>query len=102
MQMRTRVASGLPSYPDYLMVLRGQQVLALERSLNPSIPYLHRVAWADSPVTPTAPVAVVGTGQRQVYQVDASVGLPAEADLLRFVTHPVRLVPFADMRDGRV
>ena len=102
MEMPTRVAPGSPSYPDYLMLLRGPQVLALEQSLNPEVPYLHRVAVAARPVTPRAVVKTPGSGARQVYEVDAMVGLPAEDDRMRFESRAVRLVPFADLTDGRV
>jgi len=102
MEMPTRVAPGSPSYPDYLMLLRGPQVLALQQSLNPAVPYLHRVAVAAGPITPRAVAPTAGSGARQVYEVDGIVGLPAEDDRLRFESRAVRLVPFAELTDGRV
>ena len=98
MEMSTRAAPGSPSYPDYLMLLRGPQVLALQQSLNPEVPYLHRVGIASGAVTTRA---VAGAGARQVYEVDGIVGLPA-GDRLRVEPHALRLVPFADLSDGRV
>jgi len=84
------------------MLLRGPQVLALQQSLNPAVPYLHRVAVAAGPVTPRAVAPTAGSGARQVYEVDGIVGLPAEDDRLRFESRAVRLVPFAELTDGRV
>jgi hypothetical protein len=39
---------------------------------------------------------------RQVYEMNATVGVPANADELRFERQSVRLVPFADLADGTV
>lgn len=102
MEMPTRVAPGSPSYPDYLMLLRGPQVLAMERSLNPAIPYLHRVAVAAGPVSARAVTPTALSRARQVYEIDGIAGLPAGGDRLRFESHAVRLVPFADLTEGRV
>jgi DUF1680 family protein len=102
MEMPIRAAPGSPSYPDYLMLLRGPQVLALEQGLNPTVPYLHRVAVASGALRLRAVAPTAGEGARQVYEVDGIVGLPAEPDRLRFESRPVRVVPFADLTDGRV
>jgi DUF1680 family protein len=102
MEMPARIAPGSPSYPDYLMLLRGPQVLALEQSLNPAVPYLHRVAIASGPVTPRAVAPPAGSRARQVYEVDGIVGLPAGDAPLRLESRAVQLVPFADLKEGRV
>jgi uncharacterized protein len=102
MEMPTRAEPGSPSYPEYLMLLRGPQVLALEKNLNPEVPYLHRVAVAAGPVTPRIVTPASYGHARQVYEVDGIVGLPAGGDLLRLEARAVRLVPFADLREGRV
>lgn len=102
MPMPTRAVPGSPSYPDYLMLVRGPQVLSLEQNLNPAVPYLHRVAVADRPVTPRIVTLEVDSRPRQVFEVDAIVGLPAGRGLLRAESRAVRLVPFADLTNGRV
>ncbi|MBS0580799.1 MAG: glycoside hydrolase family 127 protein [Proteobacteria bacterium] len=101
MGIPARTWPGSPSYPDYLMVLRGPQVLALERDLNPGIPYLHRVGIAPGPVALREVPPAAGRA-RQVYEFDGIVGLPAGAGRLRPETRAARLVPFADLADGRV
>jgi DUF1680 family protein len=102
MAIPTCTAPGSPSYPDYLMLLRGPEVLALEQSLNPEVPYLHRVAVAAGPVMPRAAILASAGRARQVYEVDGIVGLPADDERLRFELRALRLVPFADLTDGRV
>jgi hypothetical protein len=49
MDMTTRVLDGGRSYPGYMAVQRGPQVLALERSKNPEVPYLHMAAIKNLP-----------------------------------------------------
>jgi len=86
------------------LVERGSQVLALERALNPGAPYLERVCIADDANSRSlrpSPVPSDWHG-RQVYEMDATVGLPADADALHFKRQSVRLVPFADLADGTV
>ncbi len=104
MGMRTRVLSGAPTYPDYQLLERGAQVLALDRALNPGVPYLHRIALADAhDAAATVPVAVAqGHAGRPVYQINGMVGLPDDAGRLRLERRTVFLVPFADTNDGRV
>ena len=102
MDMPTRVLPGSPTHPDYVLLQRGPQVLALEQALNPSVPYLHRVALTGGTVTPRSAALVAGWGERQVYEVDGIVGLPAEGDQLRPERRAVQLVPFADLMNGRV
>ena len=104
MDLPTRVLSGAPAYPDYALVQRGAQVLALEQVLNPAVPYLHRVALteASEPLAlrpATVPAAWPG---RQVYEVDGTIGLPGEGEQLRLERRAVHLVPFADLNNGRV
>src|SRR5207302_11193989 len=102
MDMPTRVLPGSPTYPDYVLLQRGPQVLALEQALNPSVPYLHRVALTGGTVTPRSAALVAGWGGRQVYEVDGIVGVPAEGHQLRPERRAVQLVPFADLVNGRV
>jgi len=101
MDVPTRLLPGSPTYPDYILLQRGPQVLALEQALNPTVPYLHRVALAAGPVRlrPQAPPA--GGGWRQVYAVDGIVGMAGGGDQLRFEQRSVQLVPFADLNNGR-
>src|SRR5262249_55693317 len=84
MEMPTRAAPGSPSYPDYLMLLRGPQVLALEQSLNAEVPYLHRVAVAARPGTPRALVLTPGNGAPQGDEGDATGGLAGRDGPARF------------------
>jgi hypothetical protein len=102
MEMPTRVVAGAPTYPDYLLLQHGPQVLALEQALNPAVPYLHRAALRDAPVRlrPVAPAA--GRGRRPVYEVEGLVGVAGEGDELRIERRALRLVPFADLTNGRV
>src|ERR1700736_2429925 len=48
MDMPTRMWPGAPTYAERVLLQRGPQVLALEQSLNPAVPYLHRVALGDA------------------------------------------------------
>jgi hypothetical protein len=102
MDVPTRAVPGSPSYPDYLMLQRGPQVLALEQSHNPSVPSLHRVAIAAGPVTPQPTAPTADGGKRQVYEVAGIAGVPAEEGRLRFEPRVLQLVPFADLANGRV
>ena len=104
MDLPTRVLPGAPTYPDYALVQRGPQVLALEQALNAAVPYLHRVTFMDDP-EPAAPKAAAvppGWVGRQVYEVEGRVGLPGDTDELRSDRRTLRLVPFADAVSGRV
>ena len=104
MDMPTRVVSGAPTYPDYVLVQRGPQVLSLEQAVNPAVPYLHRVTLTEAheavAVKP-APVPRGWTG-RQVYQMSGSVGLPDDSGQLSLEPRTVSMVPFADTSNGRV
>ncbi|HEY8052057.1 MAG TPA: beta-L-arabinofuranosidase domain-containing protein [Steroidobacteraceae bacterium] len=104
MDMPARVVSGAPTYPDYVHVERGPQVLSLERAVNSAVPYLHRVALAeaDEAVAVKPAPAPQGWSGRQVYHLTGSVGLPGDGEQLRLMRHTVSLVPFADTRNGRV
>jgi hypothetical protein len=97
MDMPARLLDGGPSSPDYALIQRGPQVLALERSLNPDVPYLERVSVSatDSPRLKAA--------SGSMYEVDAMVGIPATTtDKLRYAQRTIRMVPFADLVDGSV
>ncbi|TLZ09217.1 MAG: hypothetical protein E6K28_07650 [Gammaproteobacteria bacterium] len=102
MDMPTRVLPGSPTYPDYVLLQRGPQVLALEQALNRTVPYLHRVALTGGTVRLEPAALAEGRGGRQVYEVDGIVGVPAEGHQLRPERRAVQLVPFADLVNGRV
>jgi hypothetical protein len=104
MDLPTRMWSGAPTYPDYVLIQRGPQVLALEQTLNPTVPYLHRAALGDYSNSSVRKSATVPTGWsgRQIYEVDGVVGLPGDTDQLRFERQTLRLVPFADANAGTV
>jgi len=98
MDVPTRVRAGSPTYPDYLLLQRGPQILALEQAVNPTVPYLHRVALPDTPARPRPATR----GGRAVYAVDAIAGVPAGHDRLRLEPRAAYLVPFADLVNGCV
>jgi len=104
MDMRTQVVSGAPTYPDYALVQRGPQLLALEQALNPDVPYLHRVALTEAgePLAMRPAAVPAGWAGRQVYEFDGLVGLPGEGEPLRLDRRALHLVPFADLNNGRV
>jgi hypothetical protein len=104
MDMRTQVMSGAPTYPDYALVQRGPQVLALEQALNPAVPYLHRVALTEAgePLAMRPAAVPAGWAGRQVYEFDGLVGLPGGGEPLRLERRALHLVPFADLNNGRV
>jgi DUF1680 family protein len=104
MDMPTRVWLGAPTYPDYALVQRGPQVLALEQTLNPTVPYLHRTALSEvsnASVRKSASVPAGWSG-KQLYEVDGVAGLPGDTDQLRFERRTLCLVPFADAHAGSV
>jgi hypothetical protein len=98
------VLPGAPTYPDYELVQRGPQVLALDQALNPAAPYLHRIALADTHVGAAAEPRTVPQRRagRQLYQMAGVVGLPGDAGQLHLARRTVFLVPFADTSDGRI
>ena len=98
MDMPTRLLDGGPTSPDYVLVKRGPQVLALERSLNAGVPYPERVSVGAGVAEPLR----LRPARGAVYEVDALVGVPARADRLRYVKRTIHLVPFADLVDGSV
>ena len=96
MDMSTRLLDGGPPSPDYVLLERGPQVLALERSLNPDVRYLERVS-----LDVTGPLRLRPV-RDAVYEMDASVGVPITTDKLRYDKRKVLMVPFADLVDGSV
>lgn len=104
MDLPSRIGSGAPAYPDYVCVERGPQVLALEQTLNPTVPYLHRTGLRDVSNASVRKSATVPLGWPggQVYEVDGVVGLPGDAEQLHFERRSLRLVPFADAKGGSV
>jgi uncharacterized protein len=104
MDMPTRIWPGAPTYAECLLLQRGPQVLALEQSLNPAVPYLHRVALGDASNASVrkSTIAPGGWQEGQIYEVDGAVGLPDDTDKLRFERRTLRLVPFADADAGSV
>jgi uncharacterized protein len=100
MQLPTRVVSGAPTYPDYVWVERGPQLLALEQALNPTVPDLHRVALTGDELRVVAPHAHTPPAARQVYTLDGVAGVPTAGGQLRLEARKLLLVPFADLSDG--
>jgi len=103
MDMPVELGPGGPRYPDYRFLQRGPQLLALERSLNPDVPYLHRVALDDEKRPAVSLVRRAGRSKgAPAYAIDALVGVPSGGGPLRLERRAVALVPFADSLDGRV
>jgi hypothetical protein len=78
-------------------------VLALEKSLNPSVPYLHRTALPRR--APPAAVAIAAPQDwpgDQTYRLRGRAGMPAAGGEARYEPRDLVLVPFADARDYRV
>ena len=104
MKMTVSALPGGSSYPDYVALRRGPQILALERRLNPEVPYLERTALAqhsqEVSVTPiSAPIDWPG---RQVYEVDGVALRLDAAGILAPKRGRLRFVPFADAVEYRV
>jgi DUF1680 family protein len=97
MDLPTQVWPGAPTYADCVLLQRGPQVLALEPSLNPAVPHLHRVALVD---TSNVPLRTVQAGQ--IYEVDGAVGVADDTDQLHYERRTLRLAPFADANAGSV
>lgn len=104
MELPVQVLSAGDLYPDYVALQRGPQVLALEKSLNPHVPYLHRVELGtqQAPVLSAVATPAGWAGGSQLYEMDADVGEAAGNDRLQRRRRTVRLVPFADAADCRV
>ena len=104
MDMPTRIWPGTSTYADRALLQRGPQVLALEQSLNPDVPHLHRVAFLNtsSPPVHKSTTTPGGWQGRQIYEFDGAVGLPVDSDQLRFERRTLRLIPFADAEAGSV
>jgi hypothetical protein len=93
MDMPVRVVAGGQSYADYVAIVRGPQVLALEASLNPAVQYSHRAApkSVDPDALAFAEARVPNWGQ--AYSIAGIVGGRPQTLLL---------APFADARNYRV
>lgn len=104
MELPIHVLNGAPSYPDYLAVQRGPQILALERSLNPHVRYLERAALAQQSdelaAVPLEPP--VDWNGRQIYELPGVALNPDISGTLVPQKHPLRFVPFADAVEYRV
>ncbi len=88
MDLPVRVAPGGTSYGDFIAIVRGPQVLALEASLNPLVRYPHRAApRSANPATLGLIETKAGANWPQAYMIDGVVAGK---------TQPLVLVPFAD------
>ncbi len=99
MDVPVRILPGAPTYPNAVALQRGPQVLALERALNPVVPYLHRTA-----ITSAYPVAVAVAGDDggvPSYRVAGQRGI-ADGGGLRYEAAELVFVPFAEAREYRV
>lgn len=104
MDLPIQTLDGGATYPDYLALKRGPQVLALEKAVNPTLPYIHRTALRGASGPPVCkPVAApAGWAERQVYEVDGIAGMPAPDGQLDLQRRPLVFVPFADTVDYSV
>jgi DUF1680 family protein len=98
MDLPVRVIPGGASYPDYVALARGPQVLALEAALNPQLPYLQRASFKTLEAS-------------QIQLQDAAAGLPKTwagnqaysiDGAFSGKPQPLLLVPFADAQNYRV
>jgi hypothetical protein len=78
--------------------------MALETELNPSVPFLARVAVADDRLPPALNAVVPPSAWQgqQVYEAQALACVPTAGHRLRVQSRKMHLVPFADALDGRV
>lgn len=105
MEMDVRLHSGGESYPEYLAVQRGPQVLSLERSLNPKLSALSLAALASDHLVPILTLCSrrEGTMQQQAYCLNGLVSVrSADQQTMRPEPGELVLVPFADSIDGSV
>lgn len=105
MEMSAQVLPGGRSYPGYVAIQRGPQVLALERSLNPAVPFLHRTAPAalsDLQLRDASAKLPAGWRGAQAYSM-AGLALASSANgKPPLIRKELTLVPFADARDYRI
>lgn len=100
-----KAVSGAPTYPNYVALRRGPQILTLEKRLNPQVKFLHRCAVASSNGTLRSANAALPDdwAGRQGYSVDGFTGVPQPgADQLNRESTQLVFVPFADSVDHRV
>lgn len=104
MDLTVRALPGGPSYSDYIALQRGPQILAMERRLNPDVPYLERTALARAPaeISVTAVEAPVDWPGRQVYEVDGIALKENPSKELAPDGVRLRFVPFADAIEYRI
>jgi DUF1680 family protein len=93
MDLPVRVEPGGKSYGDYVAVVRGPQVLALETSLNPRVQYPHRAAPKSIDPAALQFAETKAPNWGQVYSV---------AGIVDGKQQPLLLVPFADAQRYRV
>ncbi|MBS0395643.1 MAG: glycoside hydrolase family 127 protein, partial [Proteobacteria bacterium] len=101
MDLPLAALEGPPTYPGHRLLRRGPQVLALERSLNPQVPYLERTAVAMPPRAVEPLPAPAGWGPGPVYRVPGRARTGARAPLVERAC-TLAFVPYADARDYRV
>ena len=98
MDLPVRTIPGGASYPDYIALARGPQVLALESALNPQLPHLYRASF-------------ISVESSQIQLQDAAAGLPktwtggqaySVEGAFAGKPQPLLLVPFADALNYRV
>ncbi len=93
MDLPVRIVPGGKSYGDYVAIVRGPQVLALEASLNPEVQYPHRAAPRSLDPAALAFGETRAANWNQVYSIAGVVsGKP----------QTLKLAPFADARNYRV
>jgi hypothetical protein len=102
MDLPVQIRSGTPGYADCCAIQRGPQIVALEKAVNPAVPYLSRVGIPrDGEVLKLRPIPASTTwGTGPVYETEGvtklSVGAEGAGKCL------LKLVPFADAIDCSV
>jgi hypothetical protein len=105
MELSIQVLPGGRSYPGHVAIQRGPQVLALERSLNPLVPFLHRTAPAalgDLQLRDASTQLPSGWGGVQAYSLAGLVLARSANGKPPVIRKELMLVPFADARDYRI
>jgi len=102
MDLLAKVVSGAPVYPDYILLKRGPQVLAMEKQLNPGVQYLHRTALNEASVSVTPVSPPQGWRRKQIYSAAGVVGAPRPStEELVAQESKLIFVPFAEAIEYR-
>jgi hypothetical protein len=101
MDLPVQLKSAPPAYPDCCTLQRGPQVLALEKAVNPAVPYLSRVGVVHAAQPPALrSVALSEWSSGPVYQLVGVTTMNGFSESKKPID--LAVVPFADALDYRV